>query len=55
MIATVMDGNGRRNGDVLVMDGAKALWRRWTVRDGTRAMGMNFDCNGNGRQTLNVT
>jgi len=45
-----MDSDGRRNGDLMVMEGMTASWRRWMARDGVSAMLMDCDCNGNGRQ-----
>jgi len=45
-----MDSNGRRDGNLTVMEGAMAYRRRWTARDGASTMLMDCDCNGDGRQ-----
>jgi hypothetical protein len=44
-----MNGDGRRDGDLMVMEGTTAPPRRWTARDGASAMLMDCDCNGDGR------
>ena len=45
-----MDSDGRRDGDLTVMEGAAASRRRWTARDGASATLMDCDCNGDGRR-----
>jgi len=45
-----MDGNGRHDDDLTVMEGVTASRRRWTARDGASATLMDCDCNGDGRQ-----
>jgi len=47
-----MDSNGRRNGNLTVMEGTMAYWRRWMERDGTSVALMDCDCNGDGRQRM---
>jgi hypothetical protein len=43
-----MDGDGRRDGNLTVMEGTTASRRRWTARDGASATLMDCDCNGDG-------
>jgi len=47
---TAMDGDGRRDGDLKVMEGAMAPWQQWTARDGASTTLMDCDCNGDGRR-----
>jgi len=46
-----MDGDGWRDGDLMVMEGVTAPRWRWTARNGARATLMDCDCNGNGWRT----
>jgi len=54
-----MDGNVWRNGDLTVMEGVTASWRRWMVRDGASTLLMDCDCNsdmdGKGRRDGDLT